>query len=83
MKLLTVLGLFLDLVGVVILGVGEVMKGAASLRALNESHTDAFHYDVQHRPVCRPYSSLVPNSVLDNQCPHAPPHEPLNLERFR
>jgi hypothetical protein len=30
MKLLTVIGLFLDLVGVVILGVGEVRKGAAS-----------------------------------------------------
>jgi hypothetical protein len=33
MKLLTVLGLFLDLVGVVILGIGEVMKG-------EESYTD-------------------------------------------
>jgi hypothetical protein len=36
MKLLTVMGLFLDLVGVVILGMGEVMKGAASLRSLKQ-----------------------------------------------
>jgi hypothetical protein len=50
MKLLTVIGLFLDLVGVVILGIGEVMKGAASLRDLKESYTDSFHYDVQQRP---------------------------------
>jgi len=50
MKLLTVIGLFLDLVGVVILGMGEVMKGAASLRSLKESYTDSFHYDVQQRP---------------------------------
>ena len=49
MKLLTVLGLFLDLVGVVILGLGEVMKGAASLRSLKESYKDSFEYDVQHR----------------------------------
>ena len=41
MKLLTVLGLFLDLVGVVILGLGEVMKGAASLRSLKESYKDS------------------------------------------
>jgi hypothetical protein len=40
MKLLTVLGLFLDLVGVVILGIGEVMKGAATLWSLKESYTD-------------------------------------------
>lgn len=50
MKLLTVVGLLLDLVGVVILGVGEVMKGAASLRSLKESYRDSFHYDVQQRP---------------------------------
>ncbi len=43
MKLLTVIGLFLDLVGVVILGVGEVRKGAASLRDLKESYPDSFH----------------------------------------
>jgi hypothetical protein len=50
MKLLTVIGLFLDLVGVVILGMGEVMKGAASLRSLKESYTDSFAYDIQQRP---------------------------------
>jgi hypothetical protein len=50
MKLLTVIGLFLDLVGVVILGSGEVMKSAAALRSLRESYTDSFHYDVQQRP---------------------------------
>ena len=42
MKSLTVLGLFLDVVGVVILGMGEVMKGAASLRSLKESYKDSF-----------------------------------------
>ena len=41
MNLLTVIGLFLDLIGVVILGVGEVMKGAASLRSLKESYKDS------------------------------------------
>jgi len=50
MKILTVLGLFLDLVGVVILGIGEVMKGAAALRVLKESYTDSFDYDAQQRP---------------------------------
>jgi drug/metabolite transporter (DMT)-like permease len=50
MKILTVLGLFLDLLGVVILGVGEVTRGAASLRHLRESYKDSFDYDVQHRP---------------------------------
>jgi hypothetical protein len=50
MKLLTVMGLFLDLVGVVILGMGEVMKGAASLRSLKESYKDSFEYDIQQRP---------------------------------
>jgi hypothetical protein len=50
MKLLTVIGLFLDLVGVVILGIGEVMQGAASLRALKESYADSFDYDVRQRP---------------------------------
>jgi len=50
MKLLTVLGLFLDLVGVVTLGIGEVMKGAASLRSLKESYKDSFDYDIQQRP---------------------------------
>jgi hypothetical protein len=50
MKLLTVIGLWLDLVGVVILGIGEVMQGAASLRSLKESYGDSFDYDVQQRP---------------------------------
>jgi hypothetical protein len=50
MKLLTVMGLFLNLVGVVILGIGEVMKGAASLRSLRESYKDSFEYDIQQRP---------------------------------
>ena len=49
MKSLLVLGLFLDLVGVVILSIGEVMKGAASLRSLRESYKDSFDYDVQQR----------------------------------
>ena len=50
MKIITLLGLFLDLLGVVILGVGEVTRGAASLRHLRESYKDSFDYDVQHRP---------------------------------
>ena len=50
MKLLTVIGLFLDLVGVVILGIREVLKGAASLRSLKESYRESFDYDVQQRP---------------------------------
>jgi hypothetical protein len=50
MKLLTVIGLSLDLVGVIILGMGEVMKGAASLRSLRESYRDSFNYDVSQRP---------------------------------
>jgi hypothetical protein len=50
MKLLTVMGLFLDLVGVVILGIGKVMKGAAALRSLKESYPDSFEYDIQQRP---------------------------------
>ena len=50
MKLLTVIGLFLDLVGVIILGIGEVMKGAAFLRSLKESYKDSFDYDIQQRP---------------------------------
>ena len=50
MKLLIVIGLVLDLVGVVILGIGEVMKGAASLRSLRESYKESFDYDVQQRP---------------------------------
>ena len=50
MKLLAMMGLFFDLVVVVILGIGEVMKGAASLRSLKESYTDSFEYDIQQRP---------------------------------
>jgi hypothetical protein len=50
MKLLTIIGLFLDLIGVVILGIGEVMKGASSLRSLKESYRESFDYDVQQRP---------------------------------
>jgi len=50
MKLLTVLGLFLDLIGVVILGVGAVLKGAAALRSLKERYQDSFEYDIQQYP---------------------------------
>ena len=50
MKSLLVIGVFLDLVGVVILGMAEVGKGAASLRSLKESYKDSFEYDVQQRP---------------------------------
>jgi hypothetical protein len=50
MKILTVIGFLLDLVGVIILGVGEVMKGAASLRSLRESYKGSFDYDIQQRP---------------------------------
>ena len=84
MNLLTVIGLFLDLIGVVILGVGEVMKGAASLRALKESHTDAFHYDVQHRPwYVRPILLLgAKRGVPTISARHAPPHEPLTYRTF-
>ena len=50
MKLRAMMGLFFDLVRVVILGIGEVMKGAASLRSIKESYTDSFEYDIQQRP---------------------------------
>src|SRR5262245_20293276 len=50
MKLLTVIGLLLDLVGVIILGIGEVLKGGGSLRSLKESYRDSFDYDVHQRP---------------------------------
>ena len=50
MKLLTVVGLLLDLVGVIILAIGEVMKGAAALRSLKESYKASFDYDMQQRP---------------------------------
>ena len=52
MKSLLVIGVFLDLVGVVILGMAEVGKGAASLRSLRESSKDSFDYDVQQRTWC-------------------------------
>src|SRR5436309_14603135 len=84
MKLLTVMGLLLDLVGVVILGIGEVMKGAAALRYLKESHADAFHYDVQHRPwYVRPILLLgATHAVPTISAWHAPPHEPLTYRTF-
>ena len=84
MKFLPVIGLLLDLIGVVILGVGEVMKGAASLRALKESHTDAFHYDVQHQPwYVRPILLLGAKlGVPTLSARHAPPHEPLAYRTF-
>ena len=84
MKLLTVIGLFLDLVGVVILGVGEVMQGAAALRALKESHTDAFHYDVQHRPwYVRPILLLGAKRGAPNvSARSAPLHEPPSYWAF-
>jgi hypothetical protein len=50
MKLLIMIGLLLDLVGVIILGIGEVLKGAGSLRSLKESYRDSFDYDVHQRP---------------------------------
>ena len=50
MKTLTVVGLLLDLVGVMILAIGEVLKGAAALRSLKESYRDSFDYDIQQRP---------------------------------
>jgi hypothetical protein len=50
MKLLTLLGLLCDLIGVGLLGVGAVMKGAAALRALQDSARTSFHYDVHQRP---------------------------------
>src|SRR2546422_7267438 len=50
MKLLTVIGLFLNLIGVMILGVGEMLQGAASLRFLKERYQESFDHDVQQRP---------------------------------
>ena len=84
MKLLILLGLLLDLVGVVILGVGEVMKGAASLRSLKESYTDSFDYDVQHRPwYVRPILLLGATlGVPTISARHAPPREPLTYRTF-
>src|SRR5438067_1315248 len=84
MKTLPVLGLFLDLVGVVILGIGEVMKGAASLRSLRDSYKDSFDYDIQQRPwYVRPILVLgaklgAPRSGVRS----APLHEPLPYSTF-
>ena len=50
MKSLLVLGLFLDLLGVVLVGMGAVMQGASALRSLRERSKDSFDYDVQQRP---------------------------------
>jgi len=84
MKILTVLGLFLDLVGVVILGMGEVMKGAAFLRYLRENYTDSFEYDVQQRPwYVRPLLDL--GAKLGSQkigARSAPLHEPPPYRSF-
>ena len=49
MKSLFVLGLFLNLLGVVLLSMGAVMQGAAALWSLRERSKDAFDYDVQQR----------------------------------
>jgi hypothetical protein len=49
MKSLLVLGLFLDLLGVVLVSMGAVMQGAAALWSLRERSKDAFDYDVQQR----------------------------------
>ena len=50
MKSLLVIGLFLALLGVVLVGMGAVMQGATALRSLRERAKDAFDYDVQQRP---------------------------------
>ena len=49
MKSLLALGLFLDLLGVVLVSMGAVMQGAAALWSLRERSNDAFDYDVQQR----------------------------------
>jgi hypothetical protein len=50
MKSVLVIGLFLALLGVVLVGMGAVMQGATALRSLRERSKDAFDYDVQQRP---------------------------------
>jgi hypothetical protein len=74
-----VVGLVLDLVGVVILGIGEVLKDAGSLRSLKENYRDSFDYDVQQRPwYIRPI--LLLGATLgwpNNSARSAPLHEPL------
>ena len=81
MKIITLLGLFLDLLGVVILGVGEVTRGAAYLRHLRESYKDSFDYDVQHRPwYARPLLVLGAKlGALKSSARSVPPP----YERFR
>ena len=49
MQSLRVLGLFLALLGVVIVGMGIVMQEATALWSLRERSQDAFDYDVQQR----------------------------------
>ena|SRR2546425_2609548 len=75
MKLLTVIGILFDLVGVAILGIGEVMKGAASLRSLKEGYTESFEYDVQQRSwYIRPLLRLgAPFSWPNNSAQSEPP----------
>jgi hypothetical protein len=84
MKLLTVLGLFLDLLGVVILGMGEVMKGAAALRYLKENYKESFEYDVQQRPwYVRPILLLGAKRGAPNvSARSAPLHEPPSYWAF-
>jgi len=84
MRILALIGLFLDLVGVVILGVGEVIKGAASLRYLRESYTDSFRYDVQQRPwYVRPILLLGTKLGAPNvRARSVPLHEPLPYRTF-
>jgi hypothetical protein len=84
MQILTVLGLCLDIVGVVILGVGEVMRGAAALRHLKESYPDLFDYDVQQRPW---YARLLlmlgaQLGALQSGARRAPRHEPPPYREF-
>jgi hypothetical protein len=50
MKSLLVLGLFFDLLGVVLIAMGAVMQGGSVLRSLRERSKDSFDYDVQQRP---------------------------------
>ena len=87
MKLLTVIGLLLDLVGVVILGMGEVMQGAASLRSLKESYKDSFDYDIQQRawyvrPVLRLGATLGARTIEVQREPSPYRAFPLSVYGF-
>jgi hypothetical protein len=84
MKILTVLGWFLDIVGVVILGVREVTRGAAALWHLKESYPDSFDYDVQQRPwYTRPLLVLGAKlGTLQSGARRAPLHEPPSYREF-